>query len=55
MAVNSAVAYLRQKYFSSFQLSDSKPLLVLEQDPKPKMVGIEAIKLQCIINFIVRH
>lgn len=55
MAVNSAVVHLRQKYFSSFQPSDSKPLLVLEQDPKLKMVGIEAIKLQYIINFIVHH
>lgn len=54
-AVNSAVAPLRKKYFSSFQPSDSKPLLVLEQELKPKMVCIEAIKLQCIINFIISH
>ena len=43
MAVNSAVAHLRQKLllFFSFQPSESKPLLVLEQDPKPKMVSID--------------
>ena len=49
------MAPLRKKYFSSFQPSDSKPLLVLEQELKPKMVCIEAIKLQCIINFIISH